>query len=358
MKLEGAVFFDGVSPRGREVVLVADPRRRALEIHPTGGEPGQAPVEVPWDHLKADPPLGSGAWALRLPGGAVCECPPEHYDALAQCLKPSLGSRFSRRAERSLWIGLGCFILSLLLVAAFFQYGIPWLALRAARSIPPEIEALVTREAMRTLDRVFFQPSALPEERQESIRQGFAALTAVRGDVPEHRIEFRQSRIGPNAFALPAGLIIMTDELVRFAENDGQIHGVLAHELGHIHHRHGMRAALQAAGHALVITVFLGDVSSVLSAAAALPSVLIETGHSRKFEREADAYAAQFALETGLGIQPLMELLQSLTREYGDGSSLMWLSTHPPTRERILLMREWEKSIAEESDPARGSRGP
>ena len=65
--------------------------------------------------------------------------------------------------------------------------------------------------------------------------------------MPAHRIEFRKSRIGPNAFALPGGSIVITDELVALVDGDAAVvTGVLGHELGHVRHRDGMRMLLQA----------------------------------------------------------------------------------------------------------------
>lgn len=49
-------------------------------------------------------------------------------------------------------------------------------------------------------------------------------------------------QIGANAFALPDGTLVVTDELVELAgDNDDEVLAVLAHELGHIHERHGLR---------------------------------------------------------------------------------------------------------------------
>lgn len=49
---------------------------------------------------------------------------------------------------------------------------------------------------------------------------------------------FRKSRLGPNAFALPADRIVLTDELVSLLDDEEAINAVLAHELGHLYERH------------------------------------------------------------------------------------------------------------------------
>jgi len=337
MNFEGVTWYDGRSPIGRGATIEVDPQTAALRVR--SAEDGALMAEQPRSALRLEAPMGEDGWLLRLPGGEVCECPPEHDEALGRLLRPGAGARFSRRAERSLRIALVCLAAAAVLVTGFFRFGVPLLASLAAERIPQEMEERLARETMRALDSWVFEPSEMSAEAQAEICEEFAELASGFPEVPPYRIEFRRSKIGPNAFALPSGLIIMTDELVELAEDRRQVHGVLAHELGHIHHRHGMRGLLQATGNTVVFTVFLGDVSSSLALAGALPALLIETGHSRRFEREADAYATEFALRTGLGEDALIGMLDLLTREYGDGSELAWISTHPPTSERTELIR-------------------
>lgn len=345
-----ARFFDGRSPKGKTVTIRIgddDQLRLVPEANEAGSDeadPPRVPSEaIPLDEVKIEPPFGADTCLLRFADGGVCECPGGYYETLATRVPPPLRLRWLRHAESSLKTAALCFLASLGLLAAFFIWGIPYLADQAARRMSPEIERLIAREAMRTIDRTMLRPSTLAGETKDRIRGEFRGLVGrSQVDPPDYRILFRGSRIGPNAFALPAGKIIMTDELVELAENRAQIHGVLAHELGHVHHRHGLRAALQAAGHGIVITFFLGDVSSALSVASALPSVLIETGHSRRFEREADRFAAEFGVATGIGTKPLEEILEILTR--GHGETAGWLSTHPPTSERVELLREVAES--------------
>ncbi len=342
MILGQAKCYDGRSPVATPVELIAHPESLCLELREIVAEasPGAVtPRFVSFTDLKLDPPIGRGAWALRLADGMVVECPAEIYESLASLIRPSVGARFSHWAERSLKIAAACFALSIAVLFLFFQYGIPFLAKRAVAVVPFEVEQTITHEAMRLLDRIYFAPSEMAPGTQDALREGFAALVAQYPGAPEYKILFRRSKIGPNAFALPGGIMIMTDELVDFLDNDEQIYSVLAHELGHIHHSHGLQAALQATGHAVVITVFLGDVTSALSIAAALPSVLVEKGHSRKFEREADTYATEFAMRTDLEPHHLIDALEKLTRHYGDVDDMVILSTHPPTKDRVKLIR-------------------
>ena len=62
----------------------------------------------------------------------------------------------------------------------------------------------------------------------------------------DYVLEFRKSpAVGPNAFALPGGTVVLLDELVAAAAHDDEIAAVLAHEIGHLHGRHTMRHVLQ-----------------------------------------------------------------------------------------------------------------
>lgn len=292
--------------------------------------------------LRLDPPLGSRDAILRLGNGAICEVSPEAYEWIRIHRPAGLGGRFTRWAESSFKIAVMCFAATIVAIVLFFRVGIPLIADHSARILPPEIEAVVGQQVLDTLDRYIFDSSGMDAEMKATIRSEFSAMVDRVPDSPGYRIEFRSSRIGANAFALPGGIIIMTDELVELAQDPEEIKGVLAHELGHIEHKHGMRMAFQKAGYALTITFFLGDISSVLSIGAALPGILIETGHSRRFEREADLYAAYFLSTNDMSVEPMINLLERLTgSSAGEGGASQWLSTHPPVSERASLMRNF-----------------
>ena len=135
---------------------------------------------------------------------------------------------------------------------------------------------------------------------------------------------------------MPSGLVV-TDELVRLAESDREILSVLAHEVGYVEGRHGLRSVYGSAGVFVLVSALPGDVVSAGSVAAGLPSVLLESGYSRRFEREADALAARYAVKRGWGTEPLARILTRLGDE--EVSVPTFLSTHPATAERLERLR-------------------
>lgn len=204
------------------------------------------------------------------------------------------------------------------------------------------------------MDESFMEPSRLPQARQAALRARFASLRKPSAGM-SYRIEFRDSRIGPNAFALPNGVIVMTDQLVAAAPNDEAVLGVLAHELGHLEQRHSLRGLLQTVGVGVVINMLVGDVSAALAAA---PAFLLDQKYSRDFEREADSYAIEMMQANRLPLSPMADLFERMARENRDDSdgqrgqdrdedeeAMEYLSSHPADARRIERFRRADQSI-------------
>jgi Zn-dependent protease with chaperone function len=222
-----------------------------------------------------------------------------------------------------------------------YLYVLPWGARIAADQIPPELEAGIGREAVAWMERNMFAPTQLPEDRRAAIVERFAQIAPE--DAREYRIEFRRSRIGPNALAFPGGLIVMTDELVALAPSDDAVLGVLAHELGHLQNRHLLRRLITSTVTGAVATLLAGDASGI---ATALPATLADLSYSRDMEREADDYAIARMRAAGLPVAPLADLLEKMEgarvrgKSQGEGARLEgYLSTHPDTAERVRKLR-------------------
>jgi Zn-dependent protease with chaperone function len=199
-------------------------------------------------------------------------------------------------------------------------------------------------DALSALDRFVFAPSQLPRERQLALRRLLADMSAGIPGAEKLRLELRQGRrAGANAFALPSGIIVMTDELVALAKDDAEIEAVLAHEIGHQRQRHLLRQFLQDSATALVLAAAIGDVTSLTSLAAAAPTLLLRAKFSRDFEREADDFALDDLARRGIPAQKFADILQRMEerrphrKDSKEGSD--YLSTHPSTRERILRMQ-------------------
>ena len=149
--------------------------------------------------------------------------------------------------------------------------------------------------------------------------------------------------MGANALALPGGSIVVTDGLVQLAENDEQIMAALAHEMGHVDYQHGLRSALQNSLTALLMAGLLGDITSVSSLSATLPTILVENRYSRKFELEADAYAVALLQSQQIDPEQLVRMLVLLEHTHQTAKKFDYLSSHPETNKRIARIESMLK---------------
>jgi Zn-dependent protease with chaperone function len=203
--------------------------------------------------------------------------------------------------------------------------------------MPLSVDAALGEGGLEAMDKTFFERSELPEERKQQLEARFDAMTAELKDAHEYRLEFRKGgHIGANAFALPSGIVVITDELIKLAQNDEEIIAVLAHEAGHVVHRHSLRMLLQNSGTAALMFALLGDVGSVSALAASLPTMMVHMKHSRDFEREADDYSRAWLRSHNIPTSRFGDLLKRLEKEQGGtpSNAMSYFSSHPDTQER------------------------
>ncbi len=334
-----ALYYDGRSSASRRVR--AQGFTSELRIVGDGID-----ERVPLKAVTVEPPIGNTARILRLPGGAQLRTTD---DAAVQTLFAGSAGMESRihALERRWPYAIAALVL--VAVASWWAvvYGVPIAAEYAAAAVPPRVEAMLGERTLQVLETTGCAPSTVDAARQQALRRRLDALTAGLGDAHVYRLELRACPgIGANAFALPGGTIVVTDQLVRLAQNDDQIAAVVAHEVGHVRERHGLRMALQGAGIVALVSTLAGDASSISSLAVALPSVLLQTGYSRAFEDQADAFALQRMRQAGISPRAFADMLGLLEQNHAPGRARAqdYFSTHPVTAARI------ERALAAETD--------
>lgn len=329
--LEG-LYYDGLSTRSQAVRIRMDVSRLVVEGL-------SAPLSLPIREVSITERLGSAPRRLELPGGAGIEV---HDDPLLDAIEWRQGRRrnwvaaLERRWHHAMLALLG-FVLA---VAVFYAYGLPWIADTLAARIPQAWVVRLTEATLKTLDDGLLQPSHLPNARQESIRREFAAWASPESAAPPYRLHFRTGgHVGPNALALPAGDIVITDELIALAKNDDELLGVLSHELGHLHHRHTLRQVMRSGLISVAAGIWFGDFSGLASASAALLSLR----YTRAFEQDADDYAARMMRANGANPVALARILERLepprSKDEKDDLIPNYLQTHPLTTERIRRLK-------------------
>jgi predicted Zn-dependent protease len=240
---------------------------------------------------------------------------------------------------------------SVLLVAASvatWVWGVPLAGHAALAFIPQRVDESVGEQAMQSFEQGMLQPSKLGAQEQAAIRQRFEqAMKAAfpNGSAPHWQLYFRGSKngaIGPNAFALPGGHVVLTDEMVAMLKDrPDTLVGVLAHELGHVQHRHGMQMVVQASLLSGMSALVLGDVSGLL---AVVPVVLAQSAYSRDAEHQADVEAARTLKAAGIPPTVMVELFERIATERERrhmGDLPIALADHPADAERIAFFKNY-----------------
>ncbi|HEY6240791.1 MAG TPA: M48 family metallopeptidase [Burkholderiales bacterium] len=331
-----ARYYDGKTSQQREVRIWAEPSGR-LRVIGDG-------IDFSWRlaEVRPSPRVGNTTRHLQFPDGSQCETGDNDAVDLAF-------ARESREAPGRLihaWESkYGYALLALALTAAVLwagiNYGIPALAKEVASALPPSVETAIGRDALAGLDRVLLEPSKLPPARQERMRALFASMISGIEGAGGYRLELRASkRLGANALALPSGEVVVTDQLVELAQNDDELVAVLAHEIGHLRQRHGLRRLLQDSATVLLIAAVTGDLTSVASLATSLPTILLQAKYSRDFEREADDFAIEYMKDHGVPAESFGAILLRMEQRRGASADVPdYLSTHPAARERAERSR-------------------
>jgi predicted Zn-dependent protease len=251
---------------------------------------------------------------------------------------PPLPNQF----DKGSWWPLGMLAATIVgLVAATFVYGIPLASRVLLVAVPASVDRAIGDVFFQSMDGAALKPSQLAAPEQARLRAAFSrALQRADGDqASDTTLEFRSGDIGPNAFALPGGRIVLTDELVALVDaREDVVVGVLAHEYGHVKARHGVRMVAQSTLLRTVTGLLLGDFSAVLAAA---PALLGEQAYSRDFERDADAESVRVMSAAGLSPGAMVAFFEKLAeKNLGNESGIaIAFASHPADAERVDFFR-------------------
>lgn len=145
-----------------------------------------------------------------------------------------------------------------------------------------------------------------------------------------------------NAFAVPGGHIYVNRGLIERSRNLSELAGVLAHEVGHVVHRHGIDQAQRAQNANLGLSVIYGvllgrNPTGVEQIGTQVIGSAVFAGYSRDAEREADTTAIRYLIATGIHPGGLATMFETLLaeRQRSPGAVEQWFSTHPTSQERI-----------------------
>lgn len=224
-------------------------------------------------------------------------------------------------------------------VITLYLVGIPVLAGYITAALPPQWERDIGEAVATQFEDSFAQEYGFElcdADPQSTPNQAISRLVAdiLQDTNTPFGVQVSVVRTTlPNAFALPGGRVYYLSAFLDDTETADEFAGVLAHEIGHVVHRHGMEQLVSSAGTGLLIGFVLGDMTGI-SVAGGLGAALIDSRNSRDAEREADAFAAQATKRMGFNATALADLLDRVASDDEFSRAMALLSSHPLTSER------------------------
>lgn len=323
-------YNDGRTAASREVVVVAV--ASGLEIRD-----GDNLLIAFWQlaDLRADGQL-PGAQGVRV----RCEAEPDARLTLPDGefireVAPSLGARPKRRFGT--WAMAASFAAALAIIVGM-AYSMPVASRALAALVPISVEREWGGKLARGLE------DELGTCRGPAGSAALALLASrLSAGLPEDSKPTRVSVVkakDTNALALPGGIILIFEGLLKNAEGPDEVAGVLAHELTHVAERHVTAAMIRGIGVGLVVTMVTGDASGMLASGAA---ALLAGAYSREDEAQADRGAVRMLDRAGIASEGLARFFDRLAKH---GSAPEWLSTHPDSSARAAAIRSETRATA------------
>jgi Zn-dependent protease with chaperone function len=179
---------------------------------------------------------------------------------------------------------------------------------------------------------------------------------------PEFRYSFDVVNVSDiNAFALPGGPMFVNRGMIEAAQNEGEVAGVLAHEISHVALRHGTAQASKATKYQ--VGSILGAIGGAIlgGTAGAILNQGVQFGlgtaflrFGREFERQSDLLGAQIMARSGYDPRDMASMFQTIQKKSGNGGP-EWLSSHPNPDNRYQAISQ-EAARLPVSNPIRNTQ--
>jgi Zn-dependent protease with chaperone function len=164
-----------------------------------------------------------------------------------------------------------------------------------------------------------------------------------------------------NAFALPGGPMYVNRGMIEAARNEGEMAGVMAHEISHVALRHSTAQATKQSSAGSV----LGQLGLILGGAVlggqtgaqagAYAAAAWMTKYSREFESHADVLGARIMADAGYDPRDLANMFQTIAQQ-GGSRGPEWLSSHPDPGNRYQKINQEAAKLRVSPNPIKITR--
>jgi hypothetical protein len=202
------------------------------------------------------------------------------------------------------------------------------------------------------------------EDYVETIGRNLTAAIPPEFQHPEFRYTFdlvNQKEI--NAFALPGGPMFLNRGMIEAANSEGEVAGVMAHEISHVALRHGTAQATK--GQKFQIGSVLGQIAGAIvgGTAGSIISQGTQFGlgaaflkYGREYESQADILGAQILARAGYNPREMANMFKTIESEGGNRGP-EWLSSHPNPGNRYAAINKEADSLRVQGRAGTGQFG-
>lgn len=258
----------------------------------------------------------------------------DHPDAVALAVEKKLVKK--PKSKRPYWV-----LASMALAIGIISF---WLMLLPAVWTPAAVSMIP--ESWDQKIGEYFWPSLVEKDkichgaRGQKILDGWAKELSKDMDGEVRPEVFVVDDKIANAFALMGGRIVIYRGLLEEAETPEEVAGILAHEIGHLHHRHSMHAMVKTLSMSALFTLAIGDVGGVMAIVGEGSKYLLQMSYSRGNEAEADAYATKVLGENNISPNGMADFMRRHEAESEDGMSLEIMHSHPLPEKRKKVFED------------------
>ncbi|MSO67366.1 MAG: M48 family metallopeptidase [Pseudolabrys sp.] len=336
------IYFDGITSARHDVAVVLG----ATGLH-IAGPGGRLLAQWPYNEIES---LTAPDNVLRL--GRRNNAVLERLEIIDHAFAAEIDARAAhidrtgtlQRRQRASVIGWSVAATVSLLLTAYF--GVPALAEKLAPLVPAAIDRklgdAVDMQVRGILD-IGKSGAAFECGTADAEKPGRAAFDKMvrrleqAAGLPAPLRSFVVRRTEANALALPGGQVYVFRGLIEKADTADEVAGVIAHEIGHVAHRDGTKAVLQAGGLSFLFGMLLGDFVGGGAVVIAAKTVL-QSSYSREAESAADAYGAELMRKAGGNARALASMLGKIGGATEPGMKI--LLDHPETKARIAAINK------------------
>lgn len=286
---------------------------------------------------------GEARLHLAHPPGAVLTLPPDAVPHL------EAGKFLRTRVRQAAFVMRNVVIVGsvfLALVLAFLLLGIRPLSQQLAKLIPADAERAVGQAVYDGVARTGLVTT--DSLSAAALRKVVLAVLPEDLSPDQVRVALLEDTLTVNAFALPGGFVVVHRGILNLMEDESELLGVVAHEIGHVYERHGMRRLTRTATLGVLTALVFGDVGGLGSILVQHGTSLLSLSYDRDEERAADAFAVRTLIARNLDPGGLKRLFSKLEAQEGSLKLPALLSSHPATAERMTRL---ESLVAEAGGP-------